>query len=189
MKIPTSVLCEFLGDEGSVSFGLPGYPWHMSTVEERTSVRVILIDPNDRVLVLGARDPDDGRNVWFLPGGGVEGTESLQDTARRELVEELSLDDLPELRGPVWKRDHHFTWDGREIIQHEEFLVGHLAQAIPTERVRPPGKEGEYLIGAHWLSVDELEAWPNIIAPRRLAQLLPAILAGDLPSEPIDTGI
>ena len=152
-------------------------------------MRVILIDPEKRVLMLGARDPDDGRNVWVLPGGGVEGIESLQDAARRELVEELSLGELFELHGPVWKRDHHFTWDGREIIQHEWFLVGHLAQAIPTERVRPSGTEGQYSIGAHWLSVDELEAWPDIIAPRRLAQLLPAVLAGNLPTEPIDTGI
>lgn len=161
----------------------------MPSREERTAVRVILIDPDNRVLMVGARDPDDGRNVWFLPGGGLEDTEGLEDNARRELLEELSLEDLPELHGPVWKRNHHFTWDGREIIQHEWFLVGHLAHAIPTERYRPPDNEGKYSIGARWLSVDELEAWPDIIAPRRLAQLLPSILAGALPPQPIDTGI
>jgi 8-oxo-dGTP pyrophosphatase MutT (NUDIX family) len=182
-------LCKFLGKDEPGVFRLGEYPWRMPTPEERTSVRVILIDPDERVLMLGARDPDDGREVWFLPGGGVEGTESLEDAARRELVEELSLDDLPELQGPVWKRNHHFTWDGREIIQHEWFLVGHLASAIPTEEVRPEGKEGEYSIGARWLSVDESEGWPDTIAPRRLAQLLPSVLAGNLPQQPIDTGI
>ena len=46
---------------------------------ERTSIRVILLDAADRVLLLGARDPDDGRTVWFMPGGGVEPGEQLQD--------------------------------------------------------------------------------------------------------------
>ena len=46
--------------------------------EVRTAARVILIDTAERVLLLGARDPADGRVVWFVPGGGVEADESLE---------------------------------------------------------------------------------------------------------------
>jgi 8-oxo-dGTP pyrophosphatase MutT (NUDIX family) len=158
-------------------------------VEERTAVRVILIDPKNRVLLLGARDPSDGRRVWLMPGGGIEKDESLEGAARRELAEELHLPDLPLLHGPVWKRHHHFRWDGREIIQHEWFLVGHLTQTLPAEAIRPDGPEGDYSIEARWLSLDELGGWSEIVAPRRLAELLPPILAGDLPLSPIDTGV
>lgn len=71
-------------DERGV-FRLGEYPWRMPAPEERTSVRVILIDPDERVLALGARDPDDGRDVWFLPGGGVEGTGIQHATERTQL--------------------------------------------------------------------------------------------------------
>lgn len=67
--------------------------------------------------------------------------------------------------------------------------MGRLACPIPTQEIRPQDREGNYSIGARWLSVDELEAWPDIVAPRRLTKLLPSILAGDLPSQPIDTGV
>lgn len=35
----------------------------------------------------------------------------------------------------------------------------------------------------------EIAALPEIVAPRRLAELLPAVLRGEYPSRPIDAGI
>ncbi|MGH2751254.1 MAG: NUDIX domain-containing protein [Actinomycetota bacterium] len=67
----------------------------------RFSVRVLLIDPQERVLMLAAKDPADGRVVWFVPGG-CEPDESLEQTARRELAEEVGLIEPPSLEGPIW---------------------------------------------------------------------------------------
>jgi len=162
----------------------------MSGVVVRRSVRIILIAPDQRVLLLGARDPDDGRAVWFMPGGGIEPGETVEVAAQRELHEELgpSRADV-DLEGPVWKRRHQFTWDGREIDQHEVFLVGHLHDPLVEIEIRPSGPEGAYFIGARWLAVDEIRGWPDTIAPRRLGELLPSILAGQYPDTPIDVGI
>lgn len=159
----------------------------MASVNQRTSVRVILIDIDDRVLLLGARNPDDGRATWFLPGGGIEGSESLEEAARRELLEELGLDPVP--TGPVWHRDHQFTGDGRDILQHEWFFVAHLERPIPPEAIRIPDQEGGYSIGAKWLGVEDLKTWPDTVAPRPLPELLPPLIAGEFPPQPIDTGV
>jgi 8-oxo-dGTP pyrophosphatase MutT (NUDIX family) len=77
-------------------------------VEVRTSARVILIDPSDRVLLLAARDPADQRVVWFVPGGGVEEGETLEQAAVRELAEEVPMAASVALSGPVWTRHHDF---------------------------------------------------------------------------------
>jgi 8-oxo-dGTP pyrophosphatase MutT (NUDIX family) len=154
---------------------------------ERTSVRVILLDAADRVLLLGARDPDDDRTVWFMPGGGVEPGESFIETADRELREELDVSGLA-FTGPVWTRYHDHTWDGRAIQQTEWFLLARTSRPLPAERIRPPGPEGDYFVGARWLSVEDIRRSTDLIAPRRLAELLPPLLAGHVPSTPVDTG-
>jgi 8-oxo-dGTP pyrophosphatase MutT (NUDIX family) len=154
----------------------------------RTSVRVILVDPTDRVLLLGAQDPDDGRTVWFMPGGGVEAGESLIETAERELQEELAVTGL-EFTGPVWTRRHDHTWDGQAVQKTEWYFVARLGRTIPAKRIRPAGIEGDYFVGARWLTVDEIGKSVDDIAPHRLAELLPPVLAGDFPAQPIETGI
>lgn len=55
----------------------------------------VLIVENDRVLLVEHRDPADGRIFWVPPGGGIEGDESIFDCARREVLEETSLDVAP----------------------------------------------------------------------------------------------
>ena len=159
--------------------------------EVRTAARVILIAPDDRVLLLGARDPADGRVVWFVPGGGVEGDETLEEAAVRELREEVPQAAGVELRGPVWKRQHDFSWNSRRVSQTEFFFVGRLASAFAAEAVSVGGSEAQFFEGARWASAAELATWPpeTIMAPRRLPELLAPILKGELPPTPIDAGI
>jgi hypothetical protein len=53
-----------------------------------------------------------------------------------------------------------------------------------------PGVElQQYFAGTRWFSVDELRASPEETAPRRLAEALPSILAGNIPIDPIDIGV
>ena len=154
----------------------------------RFSVRVLLIDQQQRVLMLAAKDPADGRVVWFVPGGGREPNESLEETARRELAEEVGLLDPPSLEGPIWTRSHEFTWDGRTIAQHETFFLCRLAESLPVDTIRPGDPEGEFFEGARWCRPDEMATLKDIVAPQRVAELLEPILEGRLPSRPLDVG-
>jgi len=157
-------------------------------VTHREAVRVILIDPAERVLLIGGRDPDDQRIVWIMPGGGIEEGESVKDAGARELFEETGIAlKASALLGPVWKRQHRFSWDGQLFDYREWFVVARLtAPAV----VKPfASEEARHLIGMRWVTVAELSDWPDLLAPRRLSELLPPILAGELPSEPIETGV
>jgi 8-oxo-dGTP diphosphatase len=51
--------------------------------------------------VLLCRHEKPGREYWLLPGGGVNSGESLVDALRRELSEEVGIDDLIAFEGPI----------------------------------------------------------------------------------------
>jgi 8-oxo-dGTP diphosphatase len=67
---------------------------------EDPRVRVsALLRWQDRVLLCRQEKP--GKEYWLLPGGGVEGGETLQHALQRELGEELGLWDFVQLEGPI----------------------------------------------------------------------------------------
>jgi 8-oxo-dGTP diphosphatase len=54
-----------------------------------------------RDAILLCRHEKPGKEYWLLPGGGVDGGESLVQALRRELREELGIDDQMPFEGPV----------------------------------------------------------------------------------------
>lgn len=59
-----------------------------STLQIRRGAKA-LVSRDNRVLLL-QEEREDGSTFWSLPGGGVDGDESLRDCLRREVTEELS---------------------------------------------------------------------------------------------------
>lgn len=67
-------------------------PWCLSVWKEpwaRRSARVtLLVDFDDQIVIV----MDTSNGFWFLPGGGVEQKESIEEAAKREASEELGLE-------------------------------------------------------------------------------------------------
>jgi 8-oxo-dGTP diphosphatase len=59
----------------------------------------VLLRWQNRILLCRQEKP--GREYWLLPGGGVDGGETLPEALRRELGEELGLWDEFPLEGPI----------------------------------------------------------------------------------------
>jgi 8-oxo-dGTP diphosphatase len=68
------------------------------TTEPRIRVSALL-RWQGRILLIRHEKP--GKEYWLLPGGGVNSGESLVDALRRELREELGIDDRLPVEGPV----------------------------------------------------------------------------------------
>lgn len=70
---------------------------------KRINGRAIIID-NDEVILMFRRKIKNGQTheYYAIPGGGVEGNESLEECTRREIKEEFNLDvEVKELLGKV----------------------------------------------------------------------------------------
>lgn len=147
----------------------------------RPAARVLLVDEQDRILLLRANVGQG--DVWITPGGALEPGETAEDAARRELREETGIDSA-ELSPCVWTRVHRFEWGGQRYEQQERFFVARAESPIITLDGCGDA-ELEFLLEWRWWTADEIAASDAVFAPRTLAKILPAILACEYPAEPI----
>ena len=151
----------------------------------RHAARVVLIDGADRVLLLKWR-LQSGDHIWITPGGGLAAGEHHSEAALRELSEEVGLRDVT--LGPcVWLREHVFNWNGRAFRQRERFYL----VRVPAHEVDRSGNDAQELSileEFRWWTLPELEASTELFAPLRIALFLAPLLAGEIPSHPIDVG-
>ena len=148
----------------------------------RVAARVVLLDDLDRVLLFRGFDPADAGagSWWFTPGGGVDSEESLEQAARRELVEETGIRDV-NLGPRVWTRLAQFSFEGVEYEQREWFFVARTEQrAVDTSGFTD--YEQRSMTDHRWWSVDELRHSDEVVWPRDLALLLAALLTAGPPA-------
>ncbi|MFF5500306.1 NUDIX hydrolase [Streptomyces roseolus] len=154
--------------------------------EVRQVARVILLDPDDRVLLLHGHEPDDpGDAWWFTPGGGVEGDETRAEAALRELAEETGLTDV-ELGPVLWRRHCSFPFAGRQWDQDEWYYLARTRHTGPVPGPRALTElETRSLSGLRWWTCAELSAAHETVYPIRLAGLLRTLLDEGPPSTPV----
>jgi hypothetical protein len=80
-----------------------------------------------------------------------------------------------------------FPWRVAPIDQRERFFVVRVGEAT-FSRDEWTVSELMHQSDARWWTVDEIAASDEWFAPRGIAALLPAVLRGQCPAEPIDAG-
>jgi TDG/mug DNA glycosylase family protein len=154
----------------------------------REAARAVVLDPADRILLVRFVFPD--REIWALPGGGVEPGESPEHAIARELIEEVGLRDP--IGAWIWTREHWFLgfpgWAG----QRERIFLVRLAKRPRAIKpgMTPAQLAGECVRGHRWWTLAQLDAATDaLVTPRRLRTLLRDLLAAGAPPSPIDVGV
>ncbi|SDK20984.1 ADP-ribose pyrophosphatase YjhB, NUDIX family [Nocardioides sp. YR527] len=135
----------------------------------RSTVRVLLIDDRDRILLFADSDPGiPGARWWITPGGGIDPGESERVAAVRELEEETGLRVTEaDLLGPTMRRTVVHGYSDVVIDQDDVFY----ACWVPAFEVSTAGHTEEELLTMaehRWWTRAELaatdeEIWPAVL--------------------------
>lgn len=158
----------------------------------RQAARAVVLDGEDRVLLLQACDPlDRSKGEWWeIPGGGMDPGETSAQAAARELLEETGMDGV-ELGGCVWRQHSRFVFAGIHFDQDEQIHVGRVLRVV-SDGWRPAGLESleaAAFKGQRWWPLDDLDALVAAggrVIPAWLPAQLRQYLADGPPRTPVD---
>jgi 8-oxo-dGTP pyrophosphatase MutT (NUDIX family) len=139
-------------------------------LRRRRTVRVLLVDDRDRLLLFRDSDPGiDGSHWWITPGGGVDPGETDLETAVRELEEESGLRvSADQLVGPVLLRR---VWHGYTdvVIDQEDAFYACWVPAFDVSDAGHTEEERTTMTAHRWWTRDDVaatdeEIWPAVLA-------------------------
>jgi 8-oxo-dGTP pyrophosphatase MutT (NUDIX family) len=137
----------------------------------RRAARVILLDPDDRVLLMRYDDgPPNGRH-WSTPGGGRCDGEDYPAAALRELEEETGWSDV-QLLGEVLRRSFDMEYDGRVVRQRERLYLARTDQACRAIRGVEAMHAADGIAAWRWWTLDELDSTEEQIWPPDLPYVI-----------------
>ena len=97
------------------------------------------------------------KTLWVTPGGGLDADETYEECIKREIYEELGLEDV-EIGEYVWYRNIWFeTTEGNSVLSKERYFVVHVGSIDfsfehMTKYEKPLTKAGR------WWSVEDISS-------------------------------
>lgn len=171
----------------------PGFLWMNQLnphdeIPHRQAARILLVDPQLRVLLFRFADPVTAEPFWITPGGGLDDGESFEQAAVRELREETGVIAChSELSPCVWTRTHDVRYGHKRFHQYEQFYLLRVSRSeIDTQGMLD--YETRDLTEHRWWATEDIKISTEQFAPRQLGRQLEMLLSGALPTSPIDIG-
>jgi 8-oxo-dGTP pyrophosphatase MutT (NUDIX family) len=141
----------------------------------RYAGRVVVLDPDGRVLLMRYdEDPPTGRH-WATPGGGLDSGESYEAAASRELAEETGWDDIP-LLGEIHRGERVIMHKGGTMLQHERLFLGRTGQVRRELGQVVAMHVSDGITGWRWWTLAELDTTAELVWPLGLATLIRGVL-------------
>ena len=141
----------------------------------RRAGRVIVLDPDDRVLLFRYDEgPPNGRH-WCTPGGGLNDGEDYAAGARRELAEETGWTDVP-LGGQVHERTLTMEYADAIVRQHERFFLARVQTARRELGEVAAMHTSDGIAAWRWWTLPEMDSTEEAIWPAGLADLIRNLL-------------
>ncbi|MGC4190177.1 MAG: NUDIX domain-containing protein [Thermomicrobiales bacterium] len=158
-------------------------------VRVRPGARVLVVNERDEILLIHERYDDvviierpDLRDLWVLPGGGIDPDEDPETAALRELWEETGLTGYP--LGPcIWQRDRVVMIRGERVRKSERVYLMRV-DGDPVVRLDDPDGKTE-VSEYRWWSLDALRGTSANLSALVQPAPISDILAGDIPVMPI----
>lgn len=158
-------------------------------IRVRPGARLLVVNARDEILLIHEHYDDvvlieqpDLRDLWVLPGGGIDPGEDPETAALRELWEETGLTGYP--LGPcIWLRDRIVMIRGERVCKSERVFLVRMDDD-PVIRLDDPIGQAD-VSGYRWWTLADLRETVEILSPPNLPDLAGPVLAGDIPATPI----
>ena len=162
------------------------------TLPIRNSIKVILLNPKNELLLMCANDPKttsaDGAyhgRFWFLIGGEIEPGESIPEAALREIAEETGIFPNEIDLGPeVWFGEFDLVLNGVLTHLKQKFIVAKTKKE-DVFLATPDQWEQSVIQKLAWFSLDKIKNSTEVIYPVVLVHL-PDIISGKYPASPLE---
>ncbi len=128
---------------------------------DREAVRALVIDRDDRVLLVRFFGPGRDRSWWGTPGGGLEPGETHEHALARELHEEIGLQGY-ELGPLAFEHIGEFPW-ARQLYRQRN--TTYLVRVQTHEPAANVDLSEEGVVEVRWWTLDELAASREQFAP------------------------
>ncbi|MEE0742319.1 MAG: NUDIX hydrolase [Emergencia sp.] len=119
-------------------------------------VRVILQNEEGKVLMV--RQHHENRDIWMVPGGGIEAGENSIEAAVREVKEETGLD--IEVTGVAWHIEEVSEKRGQRFVN---YMIGQIIGGELALGIDPEFSDGDQVLReVRFMSREEIDSQENV---------------------------